>query len=543
MIITEKDKSFLRALKSQGVPADEAIRKLKSYKSSETETHVPSPTDVPEVKSFLEGKIGESINPIGTAIGGVGKMLSKGYDDVMKGFNQQEEVDKANPMAAAQRLAEDSQKNAMFPGLGGAAVMNTAQQGGGQIITGASQIGQGDFEGGASNILGGATAIATAPVSGATKILPKEGQAALGAVSNIPAQVGKDFVLQVAKTVDPNIDENSPEWKKHLDLVGNIVNAAMTAKGFTKGEKIAHKGQEVVDSIGKKVEEKLSPTAPARVDRVVKNRVAELQKLQDNNSQIRKAINSAEKKGIDVKGELAKTDLLKGAVDGDGTIRTQDAIDQINEFIRPQEDVIGQNLRKEGGVIPLTEVEARLKSAVQKSGKKGGALVRALKNVDSDIEGYKLEADADGNIPVATLHDAKVDKYSNIDYLNPESSVVDKVIAKELKKIVEDKSKVNVAELNKELSKYYSMQNLLEKLNGKKVAGGRLGKYFAQTVGGMFGNAVGAAVGGPVGQMIGIPLGGKVGESLQGAQMASKFGGRTGYQLKPSEAMTKAMGK
>lgn len=341
--------------------------------------------------------------------------------------------------------------------------------------------------------------------------------------------------------IDPNSERGQDIIRtiNNLAQVGTLKMGEKAAPEILEGTKnlvgdVAKKGMESANELGNVI-------GGARKNRVINSRVSELTKLQENNVTIRKVIASAEKNGIDLKKEIAQTDLLKNAVDSDGTIRTESAIDKINEFIRPQEDVIGTNLRKEGKTISLSDIKTRLKADVKASGVKGGALIRALKNVESDIKGYKLEADPNGNIPVATLHDAKVDKYANVDYLNPESSRIDKVIAKSLKQLVEENaSSIDVKGLNSELSKYYSMQNFLEKLNGKKVAGGRLGKYFAQGVGGMAGHAIGSGLG-PLGQWVGVSLGSKAGEFIKGRQMMSTFKGKTGFELKPSEAMQKAM--
>lgn len=321
--------------------------------------------------------------------------------------------------------------------------------------------------------------------------------------------------LKVGKKVGEELIEEGAQ-----QLSKSVPNAIKSTTQFTK---------EAGESL-RKVPEAIRESRKAKV---VKSRVDELTKLQQNNAPLRKVIQSAEKKGIDVKKKLSETDLLRGAVDRDGTIRTEIAIDSLNEFIRPQEDVISKNLIKEGRKVSLSQVERELKEAINKSGVKGGAKIRALKNVDDDISGYSLDADEFGNISIATLHDAKVDKYANINYLNPESQRVDKTIAKKLKEIVEKNTdSINVKELNQELSNWYAVQNLLEKLNGKKVAGGRLGKYFAQGIGAVVGSNFG-----PIGAVVGGELGG----FIKGARMASKFGGKTDGALKISSSMKNAL--
>lgn len=269
------------------------------------------------------------------------------------------------------------------------------------------------------------------------------------------------------------------------------------------------------------------------VESIIANRSKELQKLEDNYSVIRKVTSAAQKQGIDVKNILANTDLLQNAVDETGTIRTQNAIQELNDFIKPQEDIISRTLARDGQRISLTDVEKTLTNAVNDSGVQGGALTRALQNVKDDIAGYALKADKEGYVPLSLIHDAKVDKYANINYLNPETKRVDKVIAKALKQIVEkNTTSVDAKALNKELSQHYSVLNLLEKLDGKKVQGGKLGKYFAQTVGSIVGSHFG-----PLGAIAGAEAGGRI----LGKQMAGTFGRATGNALERSPAMNAAL--
>lgn len=272
-----------------------------------------------------------------------------------------------------------------------------------------------------------------------------------------------------------------------------------------------------------------------RTQLAIDKRAAELSKLESGNAPLRRTIAAAKAKGIDVKNIVAQTDLLQDAVDKTGTIRTTQeggAVAQLNDFIKPQEDVITNLIEKEGSTISLKEIESKLKRAVMDSGVQGGALTRALKNVEDDIAGYAIKADKQGNVPLSLVHSAKVDKYANINYLNPESKRVDKVIAKKLKEIVEEKSSANVKALNAELARHYAVLGFLEKLDGKKVAGGKLGKYFAQTIGAVVGSHFG-----PLGAIAGAETGGQI----RGAMMANKFRSGLGSKLEQSQMMKEAI--
>jgi hypothetical protein len=268
---------------------------------------------------------------------------------------------------------------------------------------------------------------------------------------------------------------------------------------------------------------------------LIDKRLGELSKLEDNSAPIRKATAAAAAKGIDSKKLLAQTDLLHGAVDDSGTLRTHDAISQLNDFIKPQEDVISANLAKEGVKIPLETVRKSLTTAIDKSGLEGDALEAGYNKLEATLKGLARRADSQGNISLSKLQDAKVSKYANLDYTNPASKTADKAIARSFKGLIEkNTNSVDVKALNKELSQHYAVQNLLEKLDGKKVDGGKLGKYFAKTVGAVVGGHFG-----PLGAIIGAEAAGK----LKGIALARTLKGKTGAALETSEAMKNAVAK
>lgn len=267
--------------------------------------------------------------------------------------------------------------------------------------------------------------------------------------------------------------------------------------------------------------------------RVVNKNIAALGEIENNASALRKITSQAESRGFDIKKALVESDLLLNSVDETGTVRTEEAIARLNETIKPAEDVIAQNLRVEGRKVNLREVERALLNSIDDSGLQSGAKVRARKNAYDDIEGLLLSADKNGDIPVATIHSAKVDKYANINYLIPETKRADKAIAKAFKEIVErNTDSIDVKAINQELTDFYTLQNYLEKLNGKKVQGGKLGKYFAQTVGSIAGSHFG-----PIGTVVGSVIGSKV----RGIQLASTFSKGIGGGLEHSPAMVRAI--
>jgi hypothetical protein len=268
---------------------------------------------------------------------------------------------------------------------------------------------------------------------------------------------------------------------------------------------------------------------------LVTKRTAELTNLENSSAPVRKAVATAKAKGIDTKALLAQTDLLHGAVDDTGTLRTQNAIHELNDFIKPQESVISTNLAKEGVSIPVAKVRKSLTTAIDKSGLEGDALESAYNKLEGELKGLSRRADDKGNIPLSKVHDAKVSKYANLDYANPASKKADKAIARAYKTLVEDHtSSVDAKALNQELAQHYAVLNLLEKLDGKKVEGGRLGKYFARTIGAVVGGHFG-----PLGSIVGAEVAGKA----KGAALSRTLRGKTGAKMEQSDAMKAAVTK
>lgn len=321
--------------------------------------------------------------------------------------------------------------------------------------------------------------------------------------------------------------EATPGILQPLADAGTIASTALGAKGLL----------EKAPTMAKTVKDTVSPPPPAgsleAQPKLVQNRVAELTNIERNSAPVRKVTEKAKAQGIDPKLILSQTDLLHGAVDNTGTINTIPAMGELNDFIKPQESVISDALAREGVNIPLEKVRQAQTAAIDKSGLEGAALENAYTKLDAEMKGLSRRANSDGTIPLAKIQDAKVNKYSTVDYTNEGAKIADKALARTYKTLVEKHTKsADVHGLNAELQRHYSVMNLLEKLNGKKVEGGRLGKYFAKTVGGIVGSHFG-----PLGTIAGAELGGM----MKGKSLSSTFKGKTGGQLTQPPEMQQAI--
>ena len=447
--------------------------------------------------------------------------------------------------AVAEQGAKGLLTNAVITGAKQGAIAG-GLQGLGSSLSANKNLGDTLLNTGVGGIEGGAVGGALGGVSGGIGILGQKLQS-LKANKEIADTVGNHLAsfannLPDAQAMDTNgasklLAGNQEDLALQLEYQGHPAEANAIRKidmsGIDNPEDYSKAVNDAIDNVK---QASISPKLNKVVQNTIDNRVSTLQKIEDGRAPIRNYTAKQTAKGIDVKGNIANTDLLKDSVDSTGTLRTKQpggAIDQYNEFIKPQEDIVSKILAKEGKTIPLADVKTQMTDAVNNSNIKGSAKATAMDGVKKEINGLKLDTDAQGNIPIATIHQAKVSKYANINYMNPESGTSDKLIAKTLKDIVEkNTTSANVKALNAELSQHYANIGYLEKLDGAKVAGGKLGKYFAKTIGGMVGSHFG-----PLGTIAGAEVGGR----LSGATMESQLSKGIGKNLESSQAMKDAL--
>lgn len=502
--------------------------------SSSPVDQMTSPYDNPQIRAFLEQRTMASMSPITGGMNMMGELLGRGYKASEENYNAQPPQSMGETALNAALPIIPIAKNA----IEGVSNVGKGLWGLGEgFVKATGALLQGDMNtvneeskkamGGLSQAAGGAVQTIVSPFSGVIEAapVPHQVKSAVNALFSLPTEAGKELFTETMKVIKPDLDTESPEWKKNLDMVGNALNLLLVSQGLSKGKQITTKASEVAGEFGK-IPEKIGE---GMAENTVKNRVNDLTKIQENNSAVRKVIEAAESRGIDVKGMLAKTDLLKGVVDKDGTIKTAPAIEELNTFLKQPEGVVGKSLAKEGKTVPLASIQAALEAAVKDTGVEGAALIRGLKQVKDEIAGYKLKANEKGEVPLSTLQDAKIDKYSNINYLDKEKGKIDKGIGLGLKEFIEKTTEsVDVKALNKELAGYYAMRDLLKKLDSKKVKGGRLGKYVMTGIGGLVGHSFG-----PLGAIVGAELG----RLLQGQSMANTFKGTAGGELNLSPGM------
>lgn len=338
-------------------------------------------------------------------------------------------------------------------------------------------------------------------------------------------------------------DLSSPKVVGDLTAVKDIAELALMVVGTaeaTKGFAELPKALDPKSPIGGLLEKRRVATNES----VIAAREKQIFDIETNYAKTRKAMDYSKDSGAASRKRIASTDVLVDSVDENGVIRTKQkggAIDQYKkQTIDGFEGVVRENLVREGETVNLEQVQKELTTEVNKSGLEGGDLATALNGIRKEIIGLRYRANEFGDVPLEKIHDAKINTTKNINYQTPpETATYRKSVARAYKSIVEEKSPT-AKKVNPELSKYYKDIELLENLDGKRVKGGKLGKYFASITGQIVGGAAGGAVGGLPGIIVGSVTGGEVSAALKGRAMARTFGRQTGVESPGSAILKKA---
>lgn len=318
------------------------------------------------------------------------------------------------------------------------------------------------------------------------------------------------------------------------ESVGGVIN-----KGAQVAEDVANAPFKAAGNVVKK-------PFTSTPEEVIAGREKALFEIEQKYAGMRKNALYSKDGGASSRKRIADTDVLVGAVDENGLIRTRTpggAYDQYKaQYVEPGESVVMDLLEKEARSIDLAVVERNLIKAVKDSKLAGKDHLKALNDVKKEIEGYRLKANKDGRIDLAELHRQKIGTTAQINWNTPPvKSAYRKAVAKGLKRTIEKESRYNIREANEELGKYYEDLDFLESLDGKIVNRGRMGKYFAQIAGNIAGGVAGGMSGGMAGSAIGTIVGGELASRIQGIMLSRSLGGAAGKGASRSAILEKAV--
>ena len=348
-------------------------------------------------------------------------------------------------------------------------------------------------------------------------------------VSNIPA------VQKVAKSKAGGVLSRLFE---NVTNVSNIAGAALGVKNPLRSKTYVGKTSFP------------EPLTPKPVSKSVIRLADEINEIENNYSKLRKANDFEKDMGAQSRQRIAQTDVLANSVDESGTIRTNQKGGAVEKYrkqtIDGSEGIVRENLVIEKASVNVAEVQRYLVENIDKSFE-GSDLTRALNGIKGEIEGLSKRADSSGNILLEKIHDAKIGTTQNINYRVDSTPTIKyrKIKASTYRQIIEDKSKFEVdvngkkykvGDINKELGKYYGDIERLQNLDGRKVKGGKLGKYTAQLSGNLIGGAAGAIFGAP-GAAIGGLIGGEAAGFIKGKAFANTFGKERGVSAPKNDIL------
>lgn len=223
--------------------------------------------------------------------------------------------------------------------------------------------------------------------------------------------------------------------------------------------------------------------------------------------------------GVKPQEELVRRGIVP--VVEDGKVVFDDAIAGLEQQTDQFDDVIDQvvqrydRLRVDEDQI-LNQIESVLKQ--DPALKESGNITSTRKLAKEIFEGYKNDNDGRSTFTIPEIQAFKKAQYKQANRFKvgatPDYTKADghTIVAKAFKEIIEKNvDDVAIKELNREYGRVISLMEYLAKVNGTTVKGGRLGKYFARSIGAVAGNAGG----GPIGALIGAVGGDQFANVLQ----------------------------
>jgi hypothetical protein len=318
-----------------------------------------------------------------------------------------------------------------------------------------------------------------------------------------------------------------------IDVLGTIAGGAGAIGKLDKLDSTVSKVSKTVSVPSAEVFQKAKQFVSKTPEQIITKRADEIFNIENSYTKNRNINDISKDAGNASRQRIATTDVLVDSVDENGLVRTRQKGGAVEQYRKQTvdgfEDVVRQNLEREGATVNLNEVRKYLNTVMATSRLEGSDLISALNKVNKEIAGLSMRADEFGNIPLAKLQDAKIATTRNIDYTKKLSANYRKALANGYKTLIEKKSQTNVAEINQQLAKYYEDIERLSNLDGRKVKGGKLGKYFAQITGNVAGAAAGS-IAGPLGMVAGTVVGGEVSAALKGKTLSKAFGKELGLQ-------------
>lgn len=347
-------------------------------------------------------------------------------------------------------------------------------------------------------------------------------------VSPILPKPVKDTIGDVSSYIDNKISQipgMTPDIHKSL---GDVFNT-LTLEGGAKGEPVVTQpvvdaakavgetATSVVNDVGEaasKLTDKLPNINPSPAE-IIAKRQSTLGDLANKYTSVDNAVQKATARGFDPIADIASDNRFIPDINTDGKIDSSVAINNLNKYIAPIAKTERDAIVAEGKRISFDSFANTARNEISGLAERGSSYETIANKIESDLRVYKSNfVDSNGTIDLAKLDDIKNAKYSIANWNNEDAQIADKSVARAARKLIVDNSSADIQGLNQKMSQYYSARDVLDAVDGKIVKGGRLGKYFARTVGGIIGSHFG---------VLGAAGGAVAGDAIESAILKSKM--------------------
>lgn len=214
----------------------------------------------------------------------------------------------------------------------------------------------------------------------------------------------------------------------------------------------------------------------------------------NNTVTLKKMKTKMTEKGTDVGKILASNDRYIPEV-VDGKVNPEAAISRLQDDTEPLAKMIRKIIEVDDQAVSIDTLRRQAIKEVKDLRLRGDEYNRVVANIEKDFasfaENYGVGPNK-ANIPLTIVDDIKKAKYGEINWNNPDLLSADRAVARASRKVIESTLKDSpIQKMNRELGKLYDAQEMLEKMGGRAVKHGLLGKHFIRTGGFIAGSPAG----------------------------------------------------
>lgn len=224
-------------------------------------------------------------------------------------------------------------------------------------------------------------------------------------------------------------------------------------------------------------------------------------------------------KNIDDYYRLAAEEQLPIKQTSDKKLDTSLARQKLQPKIEEIHNQLNSFLETRQNKFNLKNLAVRVKLELSKSIKNA----KELKDMKTEVDNYvnaEIERYGTNEVLPSDFNNVKQGMWSlAYDPLKPTSNATARKIGFVAKEMIEGAyPNKNIKELNELSGKYQTLNNLLENAQGRVIQGGRLGGYFAKTIGAVAGSKIPI-----IGPLAGAYVGNKVNEAIYAPERVSKI--------------------